>query len=316
MSIQCKETIVYNKATELLKTYIKGIDNVVTYYKTYLDKTNDYIAKIQNLNVKYKNNFIITPVDEYFYQLRSVIQGQINSYLPVMTLIEKNIDDIEKMKQDCLECQKKLQEDYIKTADDFIFHLKDTEKIKRQYHSDAVSLETLLRNFSKKQRKNKKQSDEEENPEILKAMLNMENSEKEYIKKQSRGKMFVENFINRIGSVSLGIQNLLQLLVNQIQERVFFTMLTMQNSGKEIVSDIDNFIRITNKVSTVVINDLTENEKEPLYNLKYEPYKIKSLLKEYQEDFTETELHYIIKRLAQTMIKKPKEVIIIFNSLV
>lgn len=313
MPIQCKETLYYKKSYELIKTSIKGLDNIIRYFQHYLNKTKDYIGKIQSLNNKYKNNPILTSVDDYFSTLRIVINDHLISFFPLMNLIEKHIEECEKNKSECLECQKKIHKDYIDAEDDYISHSKEIEKSKRQYHLEAVSLENLLCNFSKTQRNNKKKLDEEENQDIQRAINNMKKAEKKYIKRSAKGKMFQTNFIDRIESSTGGIQHLIHLLGTQVQEIVLFTMLALQNSGKEIISDITIYLPIINKPLSFTIIDINndEQELESLYELQYEPYKIKSLLKEYQDDFSETELHHIIKIIAKNMIKKPEVSIII-----
>lgn len=311
MKIKCAEVQSFTEHNESFLTARKSIDTMVSYLKAYVKETKEYVGNMYSINNKYgtKQKTPSAPlpaIDQYFRRLRVIIDCQINSLARLSDLIENEVSQCEKNITETVECLKKIKLDAVDAEEDYLTQIKGIEKARNAYHNDASTVENHLRTIEKKKRI--KQVDDEHQEELQKALMQMIKTEKDYMKKSSKYNMFKQTFIDRLMGSSGSISQFVIEVECKAKDIAYFTMLCLQTSLKEIAAEINSYSS-TMEISIDTPHNYTKEKcNEAIQDYNYEAYKIKSMLKENQEDFTEEELHNIIKTIIENTIKKTIDV--------
>lgn len=321
MKIKCQETETFQNRTNNFLSVAKGMENIIIYIRGYMERTSEYAEKLKALNSKYhtkqKANSL-SPIEEFFRRLRIIVNAQITSLTRFNNMVDSEIRKCEKILSEQIECQKKFKKEAADAEEDYHTQIKEIEKAKRIYHSEASSLEDELRTFEKKRRGSfKHQFDDEYIVNINGAIKNMIKAEKEYTKKFNKNQRFKQTFLERIFASTGSTQQLFDELEKIGKETVVNSMLYLKMAGKELIIEIETYSLHMEKPILLEQNDnnpqLTQN---CLADLVIEPYKLKLLTNEQNEDLSEEEIHNVIKTMYENMRQKAIEVIININNII
>lgn len=316
MKIKCAEAQSFNEYSKSFIVSIKGIENMISYLKIYVKETKHYVDNMNIIKNKYNakhkiNNNPSTVIDEYFRRLRIIIDSQITSFALLSDLVEKEVFQCEKNIIETIECQKKIKLEAVDAEEDYLSQIKEIDKAKNVYFCDAFTVENFVRNIEKKKRI--KSNDDEHQEELQKVIFQMNKAEKDYMKKANKYNMFKQTFFDRIIGSSGSISHLVHGIECKAKDIVSFTMLCLQTSLQQILAEIYSYSPNMNKPLDKPVDKSTDETKDKrvmnyIQEYNYEPYKIKSMIKENQDDFTEEELHNIIKTMIENTIKKNTDV--------